>query len=495
MAHYEDGAVKGSGLRQYTGRGGGFEDLVAVTDSSTGPVAVSDVDGDGILEVFVGGGCGRGRYPEAAASRLYRNPGGRLEVDRDNTAVLAQAGLVSGAAFTDLDGDGGPELVLACEWGPIRIWRNRQGRLEPWDVPLAWPSGVVPRVPAAADGRPVARLSQLTGWWNAITAGDFDGDGRLDLVAANWGRNTKYERHRARPLELWFGNLNQDGVLALVEAYYDPGLKKVVPARQLDVLAHSLPFLRARFPSHRAFSLAGVEDVLGESRHTAGRLEANWLESTLFLNRGDHFEPRPLPVEAQMAPAFGVCVGDLDGDGHADLFLAQNFFAVQPETARYDGGRGLCLQGDGRGGFAPVSGQDDGVAVYGEQRGAALADYDADGRLDLVVTQNGAATRLFHNLRAQPGLRVRLRGPAGNPTAVGALLRPILGASMGPAQEVRAGAGYWSQDSAVLVVGPVAELTGLWIRWPGGRESRIPVPGGAREVAVTPSGDCEVIGR
>src|SRR6185369_7369252 len=149
-------------------------------------------------------------------------------------------------------------------------------------------------------------------------------------------------------------------------------------------------------------------------------LEATWLESTVFLNRGDRFEAHVLPVEAQMAPAFAVCAGDLDGDGHEDLLLSQNFFAVQPETPRYDAGRGLWLRGDGRGGFTAVPGQESGILVYGEQRGAAFSDYDADGRVDLVVTQNGAATKLYRNAGAKPGLRIRLTGPPANPSAVGA---------------------------------------------------------------------------
>ena len=203
-----------------------------------------------------------------------------------------------------------------------------------------------------------------------------------------------------------------------------------------------MPFLRARFPLHLAFGALGVDEVLGQHRSTMQELEASWLDSTLFLNRGDWFEVRPLPVEAQMAPAFAVCVGDLDGDGDEDAFLSQNFFATQPETPRYDGGRGLWLRGDARGGFAAVRGQQSGVKVYGEQRGAVVADYDRDGSLDLVVSQNGAATLLFHNVTARPGLRVRLIAPPGNPDTVGASIRLQFGDWFGPSREVHAGSGY-----------------------------------------------------
>src|SRR6185503_16956526 len=165
-----------------------------------------------------------------------------------------------------------------------------------------------------------------------------------------------------------------------------------------------------------------------------------------------HFEVMAMPAEAQFAPVFAVCIGDCDGDGHEDVFLSQNFFGTNPETARYDGGRGLWLRGDGTGHLAPMPGQQSGVMVYGEQRGAALCDYDADGRVDLVVTQNGAETKLYHNVGARPGLRVRLKGPAGNLKGIEAQLRLTVGQQQGPLREIHAGSGYWSQDSAVQVM-------------------------------------------
>ena len=151
----------------------------------------------------------------------------------------------------------------------------------------------------------------------------------------------------------------------------------------------------------------------------------------IFFNRGNRFEAAALPREAQFAPVFSVNVGDFDGDGHEDIFLSENFFANQPETPRLDAGLGLWLQGDGTEKLRAVLGHESGVKVFGEQRGAALADFNEDGRVDLVVTQNGAATCLFQNVTAKPGLRVRLVGPPGNPTGVGAMIRLKFGPRFG----------------------------------------------------------------
>ena len=212
----------------------------------------------------------------------------------------------------------------------------------------------------------------------------------------------------------------------------------------------------------------------------------NSLDHIVLLNRRDHFDSRPLPAEAQLAPAFYAGIADFDGDGKEDLFLTQNFFATDLATARHDAGRGLLLLGNGTGGFEPVSGQRSGILVYGEQRGAAYADFDGDGRLDLAVGENGAPTRLFHNIGATPGLRVRIVGPPANPSGIGTQLRLRFGNEAGPLREVQAGSGYWSQNGAAQVLGGADRATALWVRWPGGHEKVVPHRAGQREITIHP---------
>jgi hypothetical protein len=211
----------------------------------------------------------------------------------------------------------------------------------------------------------------------------------------------------------------------------------------------------------------------------------------IFLNRGDHFEARPLPAQAQWAPVFGISVADFNGDGNEDAFLAQNFFATTPDASRCDAGRGLLLKGDGKGGFVALSAAQSGIAIYGEQRGAGVCDYDADGRADLAVAQNGAQTKLYRNAAGKPGLRVRLVGAAGNPTGVGASIRVGDGSRWSAAREVHAGSGYSSQDSAVQVLcgEPRSHVA---VRWPGGKEITYAVPGDVREVSLTMDGRINV---
>jgi hypothetical protein len=459
---YEDGQTNVPTVKEFRAGAAGVP-IPAVLAGSAGPMALADVDADGDLDLFVGGRVAPGSYPEPAPSVLLRRVERGWQVDAENTSVLAKAGMVSGAVFTDLDGDGFPELVLACEWGPLRVFQNRRGQLQ--ESTAQW------------------GLDRFSGWWNGVNAGDFDGDGRLDLVAGNWGRNSKYEFFHKAGLRMVYGDVDGNGSVECLETYLDPKRKEWLPLQPFHVVGAALPQVGERIGTSMAFAAANFETVYGDVK-SFPELRAACLDSMVFLNRSGKFAARPLPEEAQFSPAFAVCVSDLDGDGHEDVFLSQNFFAVAPDISRHDAGRGLWLRGDGRGGFTSVPGQRSGLLIYGEQRGAALCDYDADGRTDLAVSQNAAPTKLFRNRLAAAGLRVRLSAGANNPHGIGATLRGGSKDSPGPAREIHAGSGYWSQDSPVQVIS--GRPAYLRVVWPGGVREEFAVPGGACEVLVEP---------
>jgi hypothetical protein len=438
---------------------------------TVGPLALADVDTDGDLDLFVGGRVAPTVYPTAVPSRLYRNADGTFEPDPATDRLLAGVGMVSAALFSDVDQDGDPDLALALEWGPIRLFRNDGGEF-----------------------REATRQYGLDAWsglWNGLASGDLNEDGLPDLIATSWGENTGFEATSEHPLYLYHGDVDGNGTYEVVRARHDDRIGGIAPLERLRRLEGAIPILRRFVPSFASYSEATFAAVFGERLSEATRLEARTLSHTLFLNRGDRFEPVRLPGAAQIAPAFYAGVADLQGDGHDDVFLTQNFFATEPETPRYDAGRSVWLAGDGTGALEAVSGSESGVAVYGDPRGAALADYDADGRIDLVVSQNGAATRLFHNVGAEPGLRVRLLGPPGNPGVVGASLRVLYAAGVGPLREIQAGSGYWSQNDAIQVLGLREGPRAVQVRWPGGELTETPVPDGVAELEIPMPGSAE----
>ncbi|HEX9382958.1 MAG TPA: CRTAC1 family protein, partial [Gemmatimonadaceae bacterium] len=433
--------------------------------ASIGPLAAADYDGDGYLDLFVGGRVLPGAYPIPVSSHLYRFDNGRFVLDTANQHILDDIGMISAALFSDIDGDGHPDLLLAPEWGYLRVFLNRGGRFV--------------EAPASYGFR------QISSRWNGIATGDLNGDGRLDIVATSWGRNTKYHVSKENPLFAYYGNFDNNSSLDVLEAQRDDQLGGIAPLETLARLSVALPSIRQRVPTFAEYSAATLEKVVGPPLARARRLEINSLDHFVFINQGSHFAPAPLPATAQLAPAFYAGIADFNGDGKEDVFLSQNFFPTEIGTPRYDAGLGLLMLGDGKGGLAPLSARASGIAVFGDQRGAAFGDFNRDGRLDLAISQNGAETKLYENLRAKRGLIVQLIGPAANPAGIGALIRVhYAGNRYGPAREVQAGSGYWSMNSPVQVMGLDGVPDAVWVRWPGGRETTTNVRGSDQKVRI-----------
>lgn len=224
--------------------------------------------------------------------------------------------------------------MLACQWGPLRILRNEAGHFRDATADLGF--------------------SRHRGAWNGVTTGDFDGDGRLDIMASNWGRNTPHPATPGPPLRVYYRDFDGDGSVEVLEAFGDPETGRIVPQQDFETVSRALPFLRASITTFRAYAEAALPAMLGPAADGIAEATIDTLDSMVFLNRGGTFQAAALPVEAQFAPAFGLSVGDYNGDGHEDVFLAPNFFGVTGETSRYDGGFGLWLEGDGHGGFTAV---------------------------------------------------------------------------------------------------------------------------------------------
>ncbi|MEP7001398.1 MAG: FG-GAP-like repeat-containing protein [bacterium] len=447
-----------------SGIGTTVEPLVPPLDASTGPMALGDYDGDGSLDLFVGGRVIPAKYPEAASSRLFHNVAGKFVLDSAGSAVFKDIGLVSSAMFADMNGDGKADLVIAREWGSVALFLNQGGRFVL--APASW------------------GLDKFISRWNGVAAGDLNADGRLDLVATNWGRNTVTPADNARPLVLFHGPFGSGGEEELLLARDDPRVHGLAPLNSYPRVRVVIPDLATRMGSFSAYSEASVDMVLGPLKSKVQRTDVNTLNSTAFINRGDHFDAVPLPAEAQFAPAFYAGIADFNGDGNEDVVLSQNFSPTAVGIPRYDNGRSLLMLGDGKGGLRSVSGMQSGLMAYGDQRGAAYADYDHDGRLDLVLSQNSSSTILYHNILAEPGLRVRVKGSATNPDGIGTQIRLVYGERMGPVREIQAGSGYWSQNGAVQVFGVSGTPTAVWARWPGGAETRVPVAAGVREIVL-----------
>ncbi|HSH03182.1 MAG TPA: FG-GAP-like repeat-containing protein [Anaerolineae bacterium] len=429
-------------------------DWAPTADHSSSSLAAADFDGDGDLDLFLGGRLRLNRWPEAVSSILYRNDNGQLtDVTASNAPELANLGLATGALWLDVDNDNDPDLLVATEWGPIHLFRNDNGQLT--------------RATTASN------LDNYHGIWQGLAASDFNGDGHLDFAATNISPNTRHQATADRPNYIYAGNVDDDGDVDIIEAYYDQ-TGTLYPWRFLGMAEVDMPFLAAKYETHRAFAQDTLEEIYGERllRPDVFRLQLNHTPHTLFLNDGNgRFQPTPLPLLSQTSLSFGIVASDFDNDGFDDLYFAGNFRHADHETIAYDGGVSYWLRGHGDGTFTPVPTVDSGLFLPEEARGVALADYDNDGWVDILVTRNNTQPALFHN-QGQDGhnsVRVRLQGPPANPTAVGARITITHSDGHTVTREIHAGSSYLSQDSATLVfgLGPATTATAT-VRWPDG---------------------------
>ena len=303
-----------------------------------------DVDGDGDLDLFVGSRIRPGLYGVPADSYLLINDGtGRFE-----TKTIPELGMVTDAVWTDLDGDGSSELVVARDWSELAVVRftdlrgTNFSRVEP--------------VPGTA------------GLWRTLAVADLDGDGRPALIAGNFGRNTSLSASPDAPLELHVNDFDGNGQAEQIVVRTDAEGRRW-PVALRDDLVKQLPALRKRIPRYADYGRMPFDSLFAEqlrSRSVVGRAET--LESMVVSPTAEGYELRPLPNAAQLAPIYAIAVTDLDGDGRPDLVTGGNQSVGKPELGIQAADFGLVLMNRGSGALDAVGPAQTGVVLEGDVR-------------------------------------------------------------------------------------------------------------------------------
>jgi uncharacterized repeat protein (TIGR03803 family) len=315
---------KGRLSRKEQGLPGIFADASAVVPS--------DFDGDGDIDVFIGGSVIAGQFGISPRSYVLLNDGGGNFVDKSTDWLQdAAPGMVSAAVASDINGDRAPDLILVGKWMPITILINNGSFF--------------------TDETAVFGLGSTSGWWNTLVSADMDGDGDEDLVAGNCGQNMRLRADALQPVELFVADIDSNGSLEQVLTYYNSGVRH--PFLSRDQLVRQVPSLKKKYLIYSDYRDVKVEDILQQVTPVK-QLIANGFASLYLSNEGDHFGIHALPAEAQFFSVHAILPDDADADGKVDLVLAGNWLDMQPEIGRLDGGYGLVLKGDGNGNFVPL---------------------------------------------------------------------------------------------------------------------------------------------
>jgi len=332
-------------------------------------VAAADYDGDGAIDLFIGGRSVPGRYGVDPQSVLLRNDGrGHFTDVTDRVAPgLSHVGMVTDAIWRDVDGDGRLDLVVVGEWMPITIFHNAgNGRLVKASVP---------------------GLDKTNGWWNRIIAADLTGDNKVDFIVGNLGLNTRFKATTDQPVTMYVKDFAHDGFLQQIISYYNHGV--AYPLLLRDDLLRALPALSDRYPTYKSYARQTMADVF-PPKEVEGAIIRNayTFATALVRNNGDgSFTVTPLPLEAQISPVYGMIAGDFESDGKSDLLLAGNFGGVKPEIGTMTAGFGALMRNDGKGHFTAVRESQSGFEVPGEARDIQRVR-TRDGTIYIVARDN-----------------------------------------------------------------------------------------------------------
>jgi len=340
-------------------------------------VVAADFDGDNDADLFIGSRSQFSQYGLSPRSYILENSGTGIytDVTLKLAPELMDLGMITGAVWADIDGNGSLDLVVVGDWIPITVLENIGGTFE----------NVTENV----------GLGRTNGMWNTIVVDDFDGDGDVDFIAGNLGLNSKMKASGSEPATIYIGDFDNSGNLDHILTFYKNGENTIFATR--DELLKQMGGLKTKFPTYTTYSKASsVLDLFSSDQlETAVKKEVYMLESSYIENhQGDSFSIRPLPIYAQFSPIHSLLTEDFNQDGNPDLLLGGNFNSAAINFGLYDASYGEIFEGDGNGGFTALDHSESGLMVRGEIRDIKKAVL-ADGTIIILIARNNDTLKIF----------------------------------------------------------------------------------------------------
>jgi hypothetical protein len=344
-----------------------------------------DFDGDGDLDLFIGGHVLPGKFPQADKCMLLQNNKGVFtNVTETIAANLMNVGIVDAAAWSDMDGDGKKELVLSGEWMPVSVFKMDQGVFKSVSNTVRFSSPITKRDTTVS-------MTAFTGWWYSLKTEDIDNDGDLDIVVGNRGTNSNIKASYYTPCTVYAKDFDGNGSYDAVLGYYIFG--KCYPLFSRDQLIDQMPSMRKKFIRYRDYSGTTLDKLFtDEQKKGMDIYTTRFFESGVLINEGNgayHFVP--FPEKAQFSTINDIVIDDFDKDGIKDILVCGNNSDAAVMVGNYDATALLLLKGNGKGDYTPVSDTVDGLKARGESRKML---YNKQNH-QLIILKNSAPAQVF----------------------------------------------------------------------------------------------------
>jgi hypothetical protein len=323
-------------------------------------VKAADVDNDGDQDLFLGTLSSPSAYGLPQSSWLYLNDGnGHFTKAADDMISLEKIGIVTTAAFTDINKDGWIDLIVSGEWMPVKLFINQKGKFTEKDI------------------------EKSTGLWQSVYTVDINGDGYEDILAGNWGHNSKLWAGKNGPVKLYIKDFDNNGSLEQVMTYTVNGEEYTFLAK--DELERALPVLKKAYLNYKDVAGKTVQYMFYDLFKNYTEMKAETLSSSLFINdKKGNFQRSDLPDELQLAPVMAFAAGSAQTGGY---WAGGNYYEVMPYEGRYDALQPSCLSyKNDQAGFSVTNNL---PSVKGQVRDIKWINYGGEKVMILAINNAG----------------------------------------------------------------------------------------------------------